>query len=122
MSLGGWTCISHCGACCRLCPEERSEALAVLNDEQRRQYLSMVGEDGWCIHYDSGGRRCRIYEQRPEFCRVSQLGELFAIPAHALERFATSCCQQQIKTTYGGKSLTMRRFNRAQRKAQHGDV
>ena len=56
----GWMDLhQHCGACCRLCPE-RSEALAALNDEQRRQYLSMVGEDGWCIHYDSGGRRCRI--------------------------------------------------------------
>ena len=25
----------------------------------------MVGDDGWCIHYDSGGQRCTIYSDRP---------------------------------------------------------
>ena len=41
------------------------EALEALNDEDQATYLEMVGEDGWCIHYDSGGRRCRIYDERP---------------------------------------------------------
>ena len=66
-----WTCIHHCGACCRLAPEERQEALDALTEEQRETYLGMVGEDGWCKHYDSGGRR-RIYAERPT-CRVSSL-------------------------------------------------
>ena len=110
-----WHCISHCGACCRLCPEERQEALQALTDIQRARYLSMVGEDGWCIHYDSGGRRCRIYAERPEFCDVSRLGSLFEIPDSELDSFATSCCRQHIRSLYGGRSLVMRRFNRAQR-------
>ena len=112
-----WQCISHCGACCRLCPEERQEALQALSQVQREQYLAMVGEDGWCIHYDSGGRRCRIYEDRPDFCNVSQLGSLFKIPASELDSFAMSCCRQQIRSLYGGRSTVMRRFNRAQRPA-----
>ena len=75
----------------------------------------MVGEDGWCIHYDSGGQRCTIYAERPDFCRVSELGSLFDVPPDDLDLFAVSCCRQQIRATYGGRSGVMRRFNRAQR-------
>ena len=110
-----WHCISQCGACCRLCPEERQEALSVLSVDEQVTYLSMVGSDGWCIHYDSGGRRCRIYDHRPSFCRVSQLGQLYSVEDDSIDAFATACCRQQIRSTYGGRSLTLRRFNRAQR-------
>ena len=110
-----WQCISQCGACCRLAPEERAEALEALNDEDQATYLSMVGTDGWCIHYDSGGRRCRIYEDRPRFCRVSSIDQLFDIAADQLDAFAIDCCQQQIRSVYGGRSKELRRFNRAQR-------
>ena len=110
-----WQCIRHCGACCYLSPHERQEALAALSDEQRNRYLAMVGNDGWCIHYDSGGRRCRIYSERPDFCRVSQLGELFEVESDSLDAFAMQCCRQQIRSRYGGRSAVMRRFNRAQR-------
>jgi hypothetical protein len=72
-----WQCISGCGACCRLDPEERGEAIEALDADQRELYLSMVGSDGWCIHFDTGGRRCRIYDQRPYFCRVENLMTLF---------------------------------------------
>jgi hypothetical protein len=72
-----WQCISGCGACCRLDPEERGEAIEALDADQRELYLSMVGSDGWCIHFDTGGRRCRIYDQRPDFCRVENLMTLF---------------------------------------------
>ena len=74
-----WQCISQCGACCRLAPEERPEALEALNDEDQATYLAMVGKDGWCIHYDSGGRRCRIYDERPRFCRVRNMDQLFGV-------------------------------------------
>ena len=76
--MAHWRCIAGCGACCRLDPAQREEDLACLSDEQRHTYLAMVGEDGWCIHYDTGGRRCRIYDTRPEFCRVENLVKLFA--------------------------------------------
>ena len=108
-----WTCIHQCGACCRLAPEERPEALEALSEDQRATYLSMVGEDGWCRHYDSGARRCRIYEERPDFCRVSSLAELFEVPAEDADAFAIACCNQQIRSIYGGRSRELRRFKRA---------
>jgi len=110
-----WHCIQQCGACCRLCPEERGEALAALSENQRTKYLSMVGDDGWCIHYDSGGQRCTIYSDRPDFCRVSELGALFDVPTDDIDSFAIACCRQQIRATHGGRSGVMRRFNRAHR-------
>ena len=91
-----WKCISQCGACCRLAPEERPEALEALNEKEQATYLAMVGEDGWCIHYDSGGRRCRIYDERPRFCRVRNMDQLFGVEADQLDAFAIGCCQQQI--------------------------
>ena len=109
-----WTCIKHCGACCRLAPEERADALAALSEDQQRTYLAMVGADGWGINYDTGRQRCRIYDERPDFCRVSELGRLFHVPDDALDGFAIACCNQQIRSTYGGRSGVMRRFNRAQ--------
>ena len=116
-----WTCIHHCGACCRLAPEERPEALEALSKEQRATYLSMVGEDGWCRHYDSGSRSCRIYNDRPDFCRVSSLAALFEISPDQADAFAIDCCEQQIRSIYGGRSGEMRRFKRATkaRGAQH---
>jgi hypothetical protein len=115
-SLGShWRCISGCGACCRLDPERRGEAIGVLDEDQRRLYLSMVGADGWCIHYDSGGRRCRIYAERPSFCRVENLADLFEVPDGDGEAFAIDCCSQQIREEYGGRSPVMRRFARATR-------
>lgn len=79
--MAHWRCISGCGACCRLDPALRGEDLDCLSSEQRRTYLAMVGADGWCIHYDTGGRRCRIYDSRPDFCRVENLVALFAAGA-----------------------------------------
>jgi hypothetical protein len=75
-----WHCISGCGACCRLDPAERSEDLAALTPAQQRAYLALVGPDGWCIHFDTGSRRCRIYAERPDFCRVENLWSLFGSP------------------------------------------
>jgi Fe-S-cluster containining protein len=108
-----WTCISNCGACCRLAPQERPEALEALDEDQRRRYLAMVGPDGWCVHYDSGGRRCRIYEDRPEFCCVGNLPDLFGVPEAEADAFAIACCRQQIRTTYGGRGRVYRSFERA---------
>lgn len=76
--MAHWRCISGCGACCRLDPALRGDDLDCLDEAQRHLYLSMVGEDGWCIHFDTGGRRCRIYDTRPDFCRVENLVSLFA--------------------------------------------
>ncbi len=108
-----WCCISGCGACCRLDPAQRPEALAALSPSQRQAYLALVAADGWCIHYDSGGRRCRIYEHRPDFCQVANLMALFGAAGDHAETLAIQCCSQQIRSEYGGRSTVMKRFQRA---------
>ena len=114
------------------------EALEHLSEPQRRLYLSMVGQDGWCIHFDTGGRRCRIYDDRPDFCRVTNLLELFgrgaclpgqtteleenpspqssASPSEDFDSLAIACCTEQIRCEYGGRGRVMRRFLRAIRR------
>lgn len=111
-----WQCIRHCGACCRLDPDLRAEALAALNSSQRLRYLSMVGSDGWCIHYDTGGQRCRIYDDRPDFCRVGSLMALFGAEGTDADALAISCCRQQIRSETGGRGRVMKRFLRAIRR------
>ena len=88
----------------------------MLSPQQRQRYLSMVGADGWCIHYDTGGRRCRIYADRPDFCQVSQLLGTADLGAAAGDGLAISCCLQQIRAEYGGRGRVMRRFQRAIRR------
>jgi hypothetical protein len=41
--------------------------------------------------------------------------QLFDIASDQLDAFAIDCCQQQIRSVYGGRSKELRRFNRAQR-------
>ena len=108
-----WRCISGCGSCCRLDPGEREEALAALTEEQQEQYLAMVGPDGWCIHFDTGSSSCRIYAERPMFCRVENLVSLFEVPAEEANAFAINCCRQQIRSEHGGRGMVMRRFEQA---------
>jgi Fe-S-cluster containining protein len=110
-----WRCIEGCGACCRLDPALRPEALALLDEEQSRAYLALVGDDGWCIHYDTGGRRCRIYESRPSFCRVDTIMGLLEAEGDAADGLAIAFCQQQIRSESGGRGKVMRRFQRALR-------
>ena len=95
---------------------QRPEALAALSPQQQETYLKMVGQDGWCIHFDSGSRRCRIYEQRPDFCRVDNLIGLFGREGEDdPDQLAISCCRQQIRVEYGGRGKVMRRFMNANR-------
>jgi Fe-S-cluster containining protein len=82
----------------------------------------MVGDDGWCIHYNSGAQRCRIYTERPDFCQVANLIQLFGEQQQADkgdgsegDRLAIACCLQQIRSEYGGRSRVMKRFLRALR-------
>ena len=85
-----WTCISNCGACCRLAPLERVQAIEALDEKQLELYASMVGSDGWCRFYDTGSRKCRIYNERPDFCDVRTLSILFGIEEQNLNSFSIS--------------------------------
>ncbi|AKG23634.1 YkgJ family cysteine cluster protein [Calothrix sp. 336/3] len=113
--MATWQCIKGCGACCHLDPRERPDLDEYLTPEELLEYLSMVGEDGWCINYNHESRECEIYAQRPRFCRVE--GEVFqdmyGIELEELDDFAIDCCRQQIEGVYGDRSLEMLRFDKA---------
>ena len=109
---GTWTCLENCGACCKLSPNEREEAISSLSDKEQEVFLSMVGEDGWCIFYNKWSRKCNVYEQRPTFCNVKNLIKLFNLSSAEFDKFAIKCCKQHIKHIYGSRSLEMKRFVR----------
>ena len=115
-----WGCISNCGACCYLEPEHRQEAIQALNPSQKKIYLKMVGEDGWCINYNSSLRTCSIYNKRPDFCRVSNLSKLYNLNNTNFDEFAIQCCLDQIRSIYGGRSIVMKKYKHSIRTQRKG--
>jgi uncharacterized protein len=113
--MATWQCVKQCGACCNLDPTERPEIEEYLTPDELELYLSMVGEGGWCINFDQITRECRIYPNRPRFCRVEPeiFQDMYGIEAEELNDFAIECCQQQIEGVYGDRSLEMLRFDKA---------
>ena len=112
--MATWRCIKHCGACCHLDPAERPGIETYLAPDEFLLYLTLVGEGGWCIHFDRTERKCRIYERRPHFCRVAPeiLEQMNGIPRAEFDSFAINCCRQQIAGVYGENSPEMRQYNR----------
>ncbi|KAL8504587.1 hypothetical protein ACS0TY_015956 [Phlomoides rotata] len=112
-----WQCVQNCGACCKLdkgptfpSPEE------VFDDPSDIElYKSLVGQDGWCIHYDKSSRKCSIYAERPYFCQVEPevFDTLYGIEKKKFNKEACSCCIDTIKTVYGKHSEELDKFNRA---------
>ncbi|NJL46872.1 MAG: YkgJ family cysteine cluster protein [Leptolyngbyaceae cyanobacterium SM2_5_2] len=113
--MATWQCVKSCGACCFLAPDERPDLDEYLTPEQLSLYLSLVGEDGWCIHYSASDRTCTIYDHRPDFCRVTPttFAAMFGIAPEDLNDFAIDCCQQHIGDLYGEESVEMQRFEQA---------
>lgn len=113
--MATWQCIKQCGACCHLDPSERPELDEYLTPEELHLYLSLVGDDGWCINFDQTTRECRIYENRPRFCRVEPdaFYDMFGVAPEDLNDFAIECCREQIEAVHGDRSLEMIRFNQA---------
>jgi hypothetical protein len=113
--MATWQCVKQCGACCNLDPGDRPELEDYLTPEELQTYLSFVGEEGWCIHFDQALRECTIYDSRPRFCRVQAdtFQDMFGIQPEDLSDFAIDCCRQQIEAVYGDRSLEMLRFDRA---------
>jgi hypothetical protein len=109
-----WRCVKKCGACCHLDPTDRPDLDRYLSGEELQLYLSLVGEDGWCINFDRSTRTCKIYPDRPRFCRVQAdvFADLYGIESEELNDFAIDCCHQQIAGVYGDISAEMDRFNR----------
>ena len=113
--MATWQCIDRCGACCYLEPSERPDLPEYLSPQELLLYMSMVGEDGWCIHFDSASRRCRIYAERPRFCRVEPavFQDMYGVEPEELDAFAMACCIDQIDSVYGDRSLELLRYQRA---------
>ena len=113
--MNQWRCLENCGACCHLEPSDRPDLESYLTTEQLKLYLSMVGEDGWCINYNHFTKECRIYPNRPNFCRVQPdtFKEMYGIEPEELNECAIDCCQEHIEDMYGKHSLEMLRFNHA---------
>ena len=109
-----WKCVEGCGACCNLDPSDRPDLEDYLTPEELDHYLSLVGEEGWCINFEQETRKCLIYEQRPRFCRVQpdSFQEMYDIDPSEFNDFAIECCRQQIEGVYGGKSSEMKHYNR----------
>jgi uncharacterized protein len=112
--MATWRCVKQCGACCHLDPTDRPDLDEYLMPSELDLYLSLVGEDGWCINFDHDSRECRIYADRPRFCRVEPeiFQDLYDVEPEALNDFAIDCCRQQIEGVYGHRSLEMLRFDR----------
>lgn len=112
--MATWRCVKQCGACCHLDPSDRPDLEEYLNPEELHLYLNMVGEDGWCVNFDQVNRACRIYDDRPRFCRVTAetFEAMFGVEPEELNDFAIDCCRQQIEAVYGDRSLEMLRFER----------
>ena len=110
--MAHWQCIQGCGACCHLDPRDRPDLEQYLAPDALAHYLSLVGEDGWCINYEQTTRRCRIYETRPDFCRVQAdtFKQMFGVPLEELNDFAIACCKQQIEGVYGNQSEELAKF------------
>ncbi len=110
--MGTWYCLQGCGACCNLTPGDRPDLEEYLTPEELSLYLSMVGEDGWCINYDHEERLCRIYPDRPSFCRVrpDTFEKMFAVTPEDFNEFAIACCEEQIEGVYGPRSQELQNY------------
>ncbi|PWA77810.1 hypothetical protein CTI12_AA220970 [Artemisia annua] len=115
-----WQCVKNCGACCKLdkgptfpSPEE------IFDDPSDVQlYKTMVGADGWCIHYEKSTRTCSIYDDRPYFCRVEPevFENLYGIEKKKFNKEACSSCIDTIKAVHGSQSEELDKFKKAIRR------
>lgn len=110
--MATWQCVKQCGACCNLEPDDRPDLDHYLTEAELAQYLSMVGEGGWCIHFDHELRLCTIYDERPRFCRVKPdiFQEMYDVAPEDFNEFAIACCEEQIEGVYGDGSPEQERY------------
>ncbi|KAJ1442370.1 hypothetical protein B484DRAFT_322056 [Ochromonadaceae sp. CCMP2298] len=108
-----WACVKNCGACCKLGPlDSRPDLDTYLSPEELAKYESMIGADDWCINFDKESRMCKIYEDRPDFCRVEpkKFQKMYDIEEEELNDFCAFCCREQISDVYGAESDESIRF------------
>lgn len=103
-SVSTWQCMKGCGACCFLGDYDSDTLLELLKcPSDVEAYLDMIGEDGWCRHFDKQGKRCTQYGARPSFCRVDfdVFHSLYGVQSpEELNSFAIQCCEEHITAVY----------------------
>nr|XP_025632801.1 uncharacterized protein LOC112727323 isoform X1 [Arachis hypogaea] len=95
-----WRCVEGCGACCKLekGPSFPSPEEIFTDPSHVEHYKSLIGPDGWCIHYEKITRKCSIYSERPYFCRVEP--EIFdSLYGISEKKFNKEACRL-LKYTY----------------------
>lgn len=112
-----WRCVENCGACCKLAkgPAFATPEEIFTDPSDIEHYKSLVGPDGWCIHYEKSTRTCSIYSDRPYFCRVEPdiFKKLYGIENKMFNKEACGCCRDTIKAIYGSRSKELDNFNRS---------
>ncbi len=108
--MKSWTCIENCGACCKFDLHEREDILDVLDEEDLKLISKMTGKDGWCKYFDKENKKCKIYMDRPHFCRVDKFSNSFNEYKKNRDKFLIKCCKQHIESIYGKKSDQMNTF------------
>ena len=86
--VNAWACVKNCGACCKLGPlSDRPDLQSYLSSSEYEKYLSLIGPDDWCINFDKVNRLCKVYDSRPDFCRVEpkKFQTMFGIEASELD-------------------------------------
>ena len=105
--IDSWGCMKNCGACCKLGPiESRPDLGEYLDSDELIEYKSMIGKDNWCVNFDQENRLCKIYNDRPNFCRVDQqqFKKMYDIDNEDFVDFCTFCCREQITDVFGEDS------------------
>ncbi|KAJ3691095.1 hypothetical protein LUZ61_020259 [Rhynchospora tenuis] len=115
-----WQCASGCGACCKLAkgPAFPSPEEIFSDDPDSLQlFKTLIGPDGWCIHYKADTRTCSIYNERPTFCRVEPevFENLYGIKPWRFNKEACTACVDSIKLVYGSESQELKNFKQLTR-------
>ncbi|XP_009765000.1 uncharacterized protein LOC107817168 [Nicotiana tabacum] len=112
-----WQCVQNCGACCKLDKGPNFPTAEEIFDDPSdvELFQSMVGSDGWCIHFEKSTRKCSIYADRPYFCRVEPaiFETLYGIETKKFNKEACSSCIDTIKAIYGSSSKELENYNAA---------
>ncbi|GAA0145967.1 hypothetical protein Leryth_011075 [Lithospermum erythrorhizon] len=112
-----WKCVDNCGACCKLLKGPTFPSPEDIFDDpfDIQLYNSLIGADGWCIHFDKATRKCSIYSDRPYFCRVEPdvFFTLYGIERKKFNKEACSSCVDTIKAVHGSSSQELDNFNNA---------
>ena len=108
--MKSWTCIENCGACCNIDLKHRKSLINILSHEDIKLIKSMTNKDGWCKYLDKKNMKCKIYEDRPHFCKVSLFSKKFKEYKKNGDNFLINCCREHIGSIYGKKSDEMNRF------------